>query len=315
MKSIEIVAYNENWPGMFEKEASFLKQVMGDNCIAIHHIGSTSVPRLIAKPIIDIIMVVKKITEIAPALEKLEYKSKGELNIPFRQYSTKESDLVKFHLHVYEEENPEIQLNLLFRNYLRNSSAAREEYTTLKVDLLNQKLSHEKGNSRFSGYTLGKDAFIKKVLEQAGFSDFCIRFCTHHAEWEAYHRIRKEQIFDLTKIQYDPHHPTITDPDHFHFVLYKGTKIIGVAHLEFLAVNEAALRPFAIDAPYQNQGIGTKFLVLLEKWLKLRGKTVIRLHANKRAQTFYERSGYKVMTFHGYKPSLSSSTIDMGKEL
>lgn len=315
MKNIEIAPYNENWPDMFESQAQSIKQALGENCIAIHHVGSTSVPGLIAKPVIDIIVVVKDIAVIVPAFEGLGYKYRGEVNIPFRSYFKKESDLIKIHLHAYEEGNPEIQLNLLFRDYLREFSEAREEYAALKVNLVKQKLSHEKDGSRFSGYTLGKDGFIKKILEQAGFNDFCIRFCTHHDEWEAYHRIRKEQIFDLNEVQYDPNHPTITDPNHFHFVLYKGTKVIGAAHLEFLALNEAALRPFAIDAPYQNQGIGAKFLLLLEKWLKSKGKTILRLHANKRAQPFYERQGYEVMPFDDYKPSLSSRTVDMGKWL
>lgn len=316
MNKIKVVPYDENWPGMFESQVQSIAQVLGENYVAIHHVGSTAVPGLIAKPVIDMIVVVKDITAVVPNLEKLGYKYKGEINIPFRRYFTKESDLIKIHLHAYEKGNPEIQLNLLFRDYLRGSPEAREEYATLKVNLVEQKPAHEKNNSSFSGYTLGKDAFIKKIIEQAGFDDLCIKFCTHHEEWEAYHRIRKDQIFDLMKVQYDPNHPTITDSNHFHFVLYKGVKIIGVAHLEFLSLTEAALRPFAIDVPYQNQGVGAKFLVLLENWLKLKDKTILRLHANAKAKSFYERLGYEVMPFHEDNPAVSViKTIDMGKWL
>ena len=119
---------------------------------------------------------------------------------------------------------------------------------------------------------LGKDEFIKGILDKAGFEGLNVNFCMHHREWEAYHRIRKEQIFALSDIQYNPYHPSITDPKHYHFVLYQGTAIIGVAHVEFLSDEDCALRPFAIDAPYQNQGLGSQFLSIIKNGLNLRGK-------------------------------------------
>jgi GrpB-like predicted nucleotidyltransferase (UPF0157 family) len=59
MKHIEVVQYNDDWPKMFEQEAASIKQALGNNCIEIHHVGSTSIPGLSAKPIIDIIAVTK----------------------------------------------------------------------------------------------------------------------------------------------------------------------------------------------------------------------------------------------------------------
>lgn len=316
MQNVEVVPYNKSWADIFESLVQSISQVLGKNCLTVHHIGSTAVPGLIAKPVIDIIVVVKDILNIVSDLEKSGYMYKGEINIPFRYYFTKKSDSIKIHLHVYEEGNSEIHLNLLFRDYLRKSPQLCEEYAALKKNLVNQKSSCKKGNLRFSNYTLGKDIFIKKVLEQSGFNEFCIRFCTHHDEWEIYHRIRKEQLFDLAGIQYDPKHPDITDPNHFHFVFYKGTKIIGAAHLEFLSLNEAALRSFAIDASCQNQGFGGEFLILIEKWLKSKGKIILRLHANKKALPFYKRLGYEEMIFHDLnRVSMAAMTIDMGKRL
>lgn len=62
-KTIEVVPYNLQWPEMFASEAELIKQALGNNCITIHHIGSTSVPGLSAKPIIDILPVVRDIQE------------------------------------------------------------------------------------------------------------------------------------------------------------------------------------------------------------------------------------------------------------
>lgn len=314
-KKIEVLPYNPMWPEMFEIEANSIRQAVEGNWIAIHHIGSTSVPGLSAKPIIDIILVAKDNMVLTPQLGKLGYKARGELNIPFRQYFTKNEMPVKIHLHTYGEGNPEIELNLMFRNALRNSPDSCEDYVNLKFQLLDQETSHHKNHLEFTGYTLGKYDFIRKTLEQAGFDKLRILICTHPEEWKAYHRIRKELIFDLMNVEYDPSHPTITDPNHYHFVLYKGVTIIGVAHLEFLSANEAALRPFAIDTLYQNRGLGSVYLTILEKWLQHHGKTILRLHANAEAYSFYERMGCVLMPFNEERLPINHPTIDMEKKL
>lgn len=66
--------------------------------------------------------------------------------------------------------HPEIELNLLFRDYLRNHPEVRNEYVELKSKLLEEKSSYEKNNSSFTGYNLGKAAFISKVLKSANFN-------------------------------------------------------------------------------------------------------------------------------------------------
>jgi hypothetical protein len=76
-------------------------------------------------------------------------------------------------------------LNLLFRDYLRTHPESLAEYAELKTHLLTQKESFEKNNSLFTGYNLGKDAFIRKILQQAGFNRLRFMKCTHYAEWEA----------------------------------------------------------------------------------------------------------------------------------
>src|SRR5579872_2938376 len=118
-KKIVVVPYNPDWPKIFEDEALKIKKALGANCLAVHHIGSTSVPGLSAKPVIDMIGVVKTPEEAIKPLEYLGFKYKGEYNIPMRYYFNR-SEGVDTNLHVYAEGHPEIELNLLFRDYLRN---------------------------------------------------------------------------------------------------------------------------------------------------------------------------------------------------
>ena len=91
-RTVEVVSYNPEWPLMFEIESSLIKQALGSNCLAVHHIGSTSIPGLNAKPIIDILPVVKNILDVdasTEAMEKLGYDVKGEYGIAFRRYFQK----------------------------------------------------------------------------------------------------------------------------------------------------------------------------------------------------------------------------------
>ena len=305
---IEIVPYNPKWPEMFAIEAELLEKALGNNFVAIHHVGSTSVPGLCAKPKIDIIAVVKDLKKVS----QLGYRYRGEFNIPFHSLYTKRDDGLDINLHIFEEDNPEIELNLLFRDYLRNNPKACAEYAALKMDLVGQEALHKKNGNMFTGYNLGKNDFIQKILKLAGFNRLLFKYCAHHAEWEAYYS-RQEQIFTRMEVEYDPNHYCISDPQHKHFVLYKGTDIVGVAHIEFLSLSDAALRPFAIDEPYQNQGFGSEFLTLIERWVKSQGRSVIRLNAEPRAIPFYQRLGYDFIEFIDHHKKIEYETVAMGK--
>lgn len=312
-RKIEIVPYNPAWPQIFEEEAARLRQALGKNCVAIHHIGSTSVPGLVAKPKIDIIAVVKNMTPIVQDLEKIGYEYRGEFNIPLHLGFRKRPPLTNVNLHVFEEGNPEIELNLLFRNFLRTHPEASQEYAKLKLALANQESSHGITSAKVSTFNLGKDAFIKQVLDQAGFKGLCMRFCTHHDEWNNYHRIRKEQIFDPINLTYDPHHPSLTMEKHYHFVLYKGTTVVSVAHVEFLNETEAALRSLATDEPVKRKGYGSHLMKLLEKWLKSQGRTIFKMHSNLRAEPLYRKLGYVDMPFDD--PCINPKFVNLGKVL
>ena len=132
-------------------------------------------------------------------------------------------------------------------------------------------------------------------------------------EWSAYHRIRKAQIFDPIGVLYDPHHPTITAPHHHHFVLYQGTHIVSVAHVELLNEQEAALRSLATDVPFQRQGYGAQAMGILEKWIRSQGRSILKMHARLSAVPFYQKLGYREMPFDD--PCIQEHFTNLGKVL
>ena len=312
IKNIEVFPYNTDWPGIFEEEKLLLEKALGKKCIEIHHIGSTSVPGMIAKKDIDILCVVDNL-DVAHALESMGYISKGEYNIPLRYYFSKNTPRSKINLHVVEKDHGFIELNLCFRDYLRKHEDAVLVYSALKIELVMDPKSHEKTESKFTGYNLGKNAFIKSILDKAGFNGLAINFCLHDKEWDAYHRIKEEQIFRPVNVVYNTNYYPLKDSNHYHFVLYRGTRIVAVAHIEFLNENEAALRSIAADEKCKNHGYGSYMLQFLERWVKVHGKNVLKLNSRLSAERFYRKFGYVDMDFHD--PTIQEKVVDMGKIL
>ncbi len=134
---IEIVEYNSRWPEMYKNEATPIKNALDDNCVAIHHFGSTSVLGLVAKPKIDILGVVKNFSSInVLELEKIGLENKGEIIKTGRYFRKKESKTnLQVHLHIFEENNPMIERNLRFRNWLCTHEEDLNAYAKLKIEL------------------------------------------------------------------------------------------------------------------------------------------------------------------------------------
>lgn len=162
---VVVTDYNPEWEKEFDREAEKLREAFGGGLVAVHHIGSTSVPGLAAKPIIDIMPVVKDIAEAdraAPALEKLGYEGLGEYGIPGRRYFRKGGDNRTHQLHVFAESSAsEIARHLAFRDYLRRHPGEATEYGILKRALA------KKFPGDIEGYCDGKDAFVKATEREA----------------------------------------------------------------------------------------------------------------------------------------------------
>lgn len=295
-KNIEVVPYDSNWPYIFEAEAVLISQALGDNCLAIHHIGSTSVPGLMAKPKIDIIAVVKSGNASIGPLEKAGFSYKDEWNIPCQFGFTKRGEH-KINLHVFEENHPEIDLNLMFRDYLRSHPQVRDDYARLKQDLLQDESSFmREENSRFPNYTLRKGDFIRSVLKEAGFNRMRILKCNDDMEWAAAKHFRDQYFFGPHGIE-DPYTWTFNHPEHAHLAFYQGTEVIGYAHIQFWPDSRTAIRIIVVDENKRSQNAGSQFLALIEKWLK--SLSIKGIHAESRATSlgFYRRNGYIDMPF------------------
>lgn len=135
-RTITVVAYQDNWPALFEREKALLSKVLvPKNLVAIHHIGSTSVKGLAAKPVIDILIEVNNIENIAQhndALASMGFIAKGENGISGRRYFQKGGNKRSHHLHIFERGNQHVINHLRFRNYLRSNAQAAQEYSKIK---------------------------------------------------------------------------------------------------------------------------------------------------------------------------------------
>ena len=101
---ITVVDYNPLWQEKYEKEARLIRKILADNCIAIYHIGSTSVKGLAAKPIIDIMVAVsslEKVDNVAKDFKKLDYEYLGEFGIKGRRYLRKGGDERTHQIHIF----------------------------------------------------------------------------------------------------------------------------------------------------------------------------------------------------------------------
>jgi GrpB-like predicted nucleotidyltransferase (UPF0157 family) len=163
---VELVLHNPEWMVEYEKEAAVLTAVFQPILLAIHHIGSTAVPGILAKPIIDVLAEVGEITAVDaynPAMAAMGYIAKGENGIPGRRYFRKGSDSHHtHHVHVFQTGHPEITRHLNFRDYLIAHPETAQAYSKLKMQLA-QKYREEPAL-----YTNAKTAFIQRVVALAG---------------------------------------------------------------------------------------------------------------------------------------------------
>ncbi|ABS23030.1 GrpB family protein [Bacillus cytotoxicus] len=164
MRKIVVVPYENHWGEKFQAEAKRLKEAMPER-VKIHHIGSTSVPGLAAKPIVDMIMEVENIERVDEwnkLFEKLGYIVKGENGISGRRFFMHGTEEKRsYHLHVFERGNPEIIRHLAFRDYMIAHCEEAEAYATLKNELAT-KYTYDGGK-----YTEGKTKFIRNIDKKA----------------------------------------------------------------------------------------------------------------------------------------------------
>lgn len=164
---VKLYPYNSEWKRVFTEEKIRIQAIIGKYILDIQHIGSTAIPGLISKPIIDIAVAVSNFEEakicIDP-LNKLEYEYKGEFGIPRRHFFVK-GDPRLFHLHMLEIASMQWKNHILFRDYLREHPDKSKLYADLKLQLALQY-----SNDR-EAYSDAKAPFIQEVLRLSSFKD------------------------------------------------------------------------------------------------------------------------------------------------
>ncbi len=162
---ITVVDYNPLWVKKYEEESVLIKDILADNCIVTYHIGSTSVPGLAAKPIIDIMVVVRSLERVdcvAEAFSKIGYEYLGEFGIEGRRYLRKGGDERTHQIHIFQMNDwSNIGRHLAFRDYMRTHEKERIEYAKLKIELA-QKFPYD-----IDGYCDGKESFVREIEKVA----------------------------------------------------------------------------------------------------------------------------------------------------
>lgn len=175
---ISIEEYSREWADGFKALETFFQSYLGEKIMAIHHVGSTSVPGLPAKPIIDMDLVIDSKADFLPVKEMLEaigYNHVGDMGIKDREAFRQSSDEVplsgdprnwgKHYVYVCTKDNVALRNHLCFRDYLRSNPEKAAIYAQLKKNLASD---HPYD---IEAYVQGKSAFVTEALRLAGFDE------------------------------------------------------------------------------------------------------------------------------------------------
>jgi GrpB-like predicted nucleotidyltransferase (UPF0157 family) len=167
MPRVIVVDYDPAWPARFETLRSRVDLVVRDIAISIEHVGSTSVPGLAAKPVIDMTVVVASQVDVAAAIERLAglgYRHRGDLGIACREAFHAPTGAPDHRLYVCAQDSPALANHLAVREWLMTHPDDARAYGALKLRLAGQ------FRDDIDGYVDGKTDFIGAILAKAGFS-------------------------------------------------------------------------------------------------------------------------------------------------
>lgn len=154
--------YDPHWPQLFEMLRSRIAAALGELAISIEHVGSTAVPGLAAKPIIDIDVLLRSTSDLPVVIRKLGYlgyEHRGDLGVSGREAFRIKSDAVRHHLYVCPPDSREYERHVAFRNYLRTHPADANAYALLK-----RELASRFRNDR-EAYNQAKSEFVERILQ------------------------------------------------------------------------------------------------------------------------------------------------------
>jgi GrpB-like predicted nucleotidyltransferase (UPF0157 family) len=158
---VVIVDYDPSWPDTFQQLRDRLAATLGPLVVAIEHVGSTAVPGLAAKPVIDLDVVIADHADLPAVIQQLRplgYHHEGDLGVSGREAFTTPADAPPHHLYICAVGTPALDRHLAFRDALRADPGLADAYGDLKRTLA-ARLRHDR-----TAYTEAKSAFVERVL-------------------------------------------------------------------------------------------------------------------------------------------------------
>ena len=163
---VRLAPYDPRWPILFDEAAGELREALGSNLLGIHHVGSTSIPGLCAKPVLDVLVSIPDFGEgldLVPSVERLGYEFRPNEDIPDRHYFRRLRGAEQtHHLSLAESSSWHHRATLAFRDALRADPHQAEAYAALKL-----RLAARYPKNR-PAYIEGKTAFVEAVLTKVG---------------------------------------------------------------------------------------------------------------------------------------------------
>lgn len=165
-RPFRVVEYDPNWPKLFAKYSKKVRPILGKNLLEIHHLGSTSIPGMFAKPNIDMYALVKSLAKVRTkykAMKSIKFTGRGDYSNIGEEYFTLDTPNGEriASLHIFEKNNARFKGYKNFRNYLMAHGKERERYISLKRQL------YKKYKDNYPQYDAGKKKLISELRKKA----------------------------------------------------------------------------------------------------------------------------------------------------
>lgn len=285
---VTLVPYDPAWPEQFETIRNGLAAALGDTAVSIEHVGSTSVPGLTAKPVIDIDIVIRPgaFNDVRIRLEAAGYQHAGDQGITGREVF-KCSDLrnmMKHHLYVCSYDAEELWRHLTFRNALRSRPELAEKYARIKTE------GAWLFPDRMDAYIAHKGTFIEEVYSCCG-----LRY-----RYEFDVPVSPAALADLRQaVGWNRMERDIADPrlrNSFHLCALSDGRLIGYAAVVSNSVTDAYIQDVIVHPDFQKQGVGTQLMERVLLRLKAEGVYMVSvIYGETDLRRYYESFGFTTM--------------------
>ncbi len=165
LRKVELTLPNPEWPSLYEEAVQEIQTILQDNLSSIHHIGSTAIPNIYAKPIVDVLPVVKDLNlvdALNPAFIALGYQCMGEYGIPGRRFYWKSKEKRTHNVHLFAEGSAQIERHLAFKQFMQEHPDDAQAYSIIKCCLA------EVFPYDIDNYVHGKSSFVQRIDYQTG---------------------------------------------------------------------------------------------------------------------------------------------------